>query len=90
MTTLDSSSLASETYALAASSEPIAALVKEALEVIDAALDEYGCAAHFSDSLRTRHYPTRLLTACLLAQIGYLSASMVERTVRSDPMGIKF
>jgi len=38
------SNLASETYALAASSEPIAALVKEALEVIDDVLDEYGYA----------------------------------------------
>ena len=44
MAPFDSSTLADETYALAASSEPIAALVKEALEVIDAALDEYGCA----------------------------------------------
>ena len=44
MALFDSSTLASETYALAASSEPIAALVKEALEVIDDALDEYGCA----------------------------------------------
>jgi len=42
MTILDPSTLASETYALAASSEAIAGLVKEALEVIDGALDEYG------------------------------------------------
>jgi hypothetical protein len=49
MTVSDPSNLASETYALAASSEPIAALVKEALEVIDDALDEYGCATHFHD-----------------------------------------
>ncbi|KAF8500177.1 adenine nucleotide alpha hydrolases-like protein [Russula emetica] len=42
MVVSDPSNLASETYALAASSEPIAALVKEALEVIDDALDEYG------------------------------------------------
>ena len=45
----DLSNLARETYALAASSEPIATLVKEALEVIDDALDEYGCATHFPD-----------------------------------------
>lgn len=48
MAVFDSSTLASEAYALATSSEPIASLVKEALEVIDAALDEYGYAAHFS------------------------------------------
>ena len=47
MAVFDSSTLASEAYALASSSESIAGLVKEALEVIDAALDEYGCAAHF-------------------------------------------
>jgi hypothetical protein len=47
---LDSSTLASETYVLAASDEPIAALVKEALEVIDDVLDEYGCATQFHDS----------------------------------------
>ncbi len=47
MVVSDPSTLANETYALAASSEPIAALVKEALEVIDDALDEYGCATHF-------------------------------------------
>jgi hypothetical protein len=49
MVVSDPSNIASETYALAASSEPIAALVKEALEVIDDALDEYGCATHFHD-----------------------------------------
>jgi hypothetical protein len=43
------SNLANETYALASSSEPIAAVVKEALEVIDDVLDEYGCATHFHD-----------------------------------------
>ncbi|KAI0293922.1 hypothetical protein BC826DRAFT_1013244 [Russula brevipes] len=42
MAIFDSPTLASETYALAESSEPIAALVKEALEVIDDALNEYG------------------------------------------------
>ncbi|KAF8480208.1 adenine nucleotide alpha hydrolases-like protein [Russula ochroleuca] len=42
MALFDSSTLASETYALAASNEPIAALVKEALKVIDGVLDEYG------------------------------------------------
>ncbi|KAI0284568.1 hypothetical protein BGY98DRAFT_910562 [Russula aff. rugulosa BPL654] len=42
MVVSDLSNLANETYALASSSEPIAALVKEALEVIDDALDEYG------------------------------------------------
>ncbi|KAI9508260.1 adenine nucleotide alpha hydrolases-like protein [Russula earlei] len=42
MTIFDPSTLASGTYALAESSEPIAALVKEALDVIDHALDEYG------------------------------------------------
>jgi hypothetical protein len=47
MVVSDPSTLANETYALAASSEPIAALVKEALEVIDDALDGYGCATHF-------------------------------------------
>jgi hypothetical protein len=49
MVVSDPSNLVSETYALAASSEPIAALVKEALEVIDDALDEYGYATHFND-----------------------------------------
>jgi hypothetical protein len=49
MVVSDLSNLASETYALAASSEPIAALVKEALEVIDDALDEYGYATRFPD-----------------------------------------
>jgi hypothetical protein len=47
MVVSDLSNLANETYALASSSEPIAALVKEALEVIDDALDEYGYATHF-------------------------------------------
>ena len=36
--------IASEVYALAESNDPIAPLVKEALGVIDDALDEYGCA----------------------------------------------
>jgi len=44
MVVFDPPTLASEAYALAASSEPIAVLVKEALKVIDEALDEYGCA----------------------------------------------
>lgn len=55
----DPSNLASETYALAASSEPIAALVKEALEVIDDAIDEYGCANHF-------HVPQPVISAIFL------------------------
>jgi hypothetical protein len=45
MASFDPSTIANETYALAASSEPIVALVKEALGVIDDALDEYGYAA---------------------------------------------
>lgn len=49
MVVSDPPNLAGETYALATSSEPIAALVKEALEVIDDTLDEYGCATHFHD-----------------------------------------
>lgn len=67
----DSSSLASEAYALAASSEPIGALVKEALEVIDDALDEYGYATHFHDPSASHrfHFSMHLLTACLLVQI---------------------
>ena len=44
MTGFDRRAIASEAYALAESSEPIGPLVKEALDVIDAALDEYGCA----------------------------------------------
>jgi hypothetical protein len=67
MTLFDSSNLASETYALAASNEPIAALVKEALKVIDDVLDEYGCATQFHDSqpvMGSMH----LLTACLLVR----------------------
>jgi len=51
MVVSDPSNLARETYALAASSEPIAALVKEALGVIDDALDEYGCATHSLSSV---------------------------------------
>jgi hypothetical protein len=66
MVVSDPSNLASETYALAASSEPIAALVKEALEVIDDALDEYGCATHFCHQC---HFSMHFLTACLLVQI---------------------
>lgn len=42
MTTFDRKTIASEAYALAESNEPIAPLVKEALGVIDDALDEYG------------------------------------------------
>ncbi|KAH8998037.1 hypothetical protein EDB92DRAFT_1837543 [Lactarius akahatsu] len=38
----DRKTIASEAYALAESNEPIAPLVKEALDVIDDALDEYG------------------------------------------------
>ncbi|KAH9063263.1 adenine nucleotide alpha hydrolases-like protein [Lactarius vividus] len=38
----DRKTIATEAYALAESNEPIAALVKEALDVIDDALDEYG------------------------------------------------
>ncbi|KAH9027430.1 hypothetical protein EDB84DRAFT_1589054 [Lactarius hengduanensis] len=38
----DQKTIASEAYALAESNEPIAPLVKEALDVIDDALDEYG------------------------------------------------
>ena len=44
MTIFDRKAIASEAYALAESNEPIGPLVKEALDVIDAALDEYGCA----------------------------------------------
>jgi len=69
MVVFDPSTLVSETYSLAASSEPIAALVKEALEVIDHALDEYGCAAHFSDNPQSRHFPAPSLTPSLLALI---------------------
>jgi hypothetical protein len=72
MATFDPSILASEAYALAASNEPIAGLVKEALEVIEEALDEYGCATHFSDDLVLKALPTHLLTARLLDQIKYL------------------
>jgi hypothetical protein len=54
MAIFDSSTLASETYALAESREPIAALVKEALEVIDDALNEYGCVAYVSDDPEPR------------------------------------
>ncbi|KAF8273753.1 hypothetical protein EI94DRAFT_1769208 [Lactarius quietus] len=42
MTDFDRKAIASEAYALAESNEPIGPLVKEALDVIDAALDEYG------------------------------------------------
>jgi hypothetical protein len=66
MAVFDSSSLASEAYALATSSEPIAGLVKEALEGIDGALDEYGCAAHFSDDPFMGALPMRPLTTSLL------------------------
>jgi hypothetical protein len=66
MAFFDSSTLASEAYALATSSEPIASLVKEALDVIDAALDEYGCAAHFSDDPVIDSLPMRPLTTSLL------------------------
>ena len=59
MVVSDPSTLASETYALAASSEPIAALVKEALEVIDDAFNEYGCANHF-------HAPQPVISAIFL------------------------
>jgi hypothetical protein len=45
MANFDPLTIANETYTLAASSEPIAPLVKEALGVIDDALNEYGCAA---------------------------------------------
>jgi hypothetical protein len=44
MTVVDRKAIASEAYILAESNEPIGPLVKEALDVIDAALDEYGCA----------------------------------------------
>jgi hypothetical protein len=44
MTVVDQKAIASEAYVLAESNEPIAPFVKEALDVIDAALDEYGCA----------------------------------------------
>ena len=66
MAVFDSSILVSEAYALATSSEPIAGLVKEALEVIDAALDEYGCAAHFSDDPLIDPLAMRPLTTSLL------------------------
>jgi hypothetical protein len=71
MVVYDPSNLASETYALAASSEPIAALVKEALEVIDDALDEYGYATHFHDHqpVISAIFSMHLLTACLLVEI---------------------
>ncbi|KAI0249781.1 hypothetical protein BJV78DRAFT_1224822 [Lactifluus subvellereus] len=42
MASFDPLTIANETYALAVSNEPIAALVKEALGVIDDAIDEYG------------------------------------------------
>lgn len=44
MTVVDRKAIASEAYVLAESNEPIGPLVKEALDVIDAALDEYGYA----------------------------------------------
>jgi hypothetical protein len=64
MAIFDPLTIANETYTLAASSEPIAPLVKEALGVIDDALNEYGCAALASDSLQ---YVRAILTAGLLA-----------------------
>jgi hypothetical protein len=59
MANFDSLTIANETYALAASSEPIATLIKEALGVIDDALGEYGSVSPFSES--------PILTAGLLA-----------------------
>ena len=44
MTVLDRKTIASAAYSLADSNEPIAPLVKEALNVIDGALDDYGYA----------------------------------------------
>jgi hypothetical protein len=44
MTVLNRKTIASGAYALAESDEPIAPLVKEALHVIDDALDDYGYA----------------------------------------------
>ena len=41
---MDQNKIAEEVYELARSSEPIAPLVKEALDVIDQTLDEFGCA----------------------------------------------
>jgi hypothetical protein len=69
MAIFDPPTLASETYTLAASSEPIAGLVKEALEVVDEALDEYGCATHFSDNPVIDALPTRPLIVSLLDPI---------------------
>ena len=71
MVVFDPPTLASEAYALAASSEPIAVLVKEALKVIDEALDEYGCATHFSDNLAIDALPTRSLIVGLLDPTKY-------------------
>ena len=68
MVVSDPSNLASETYGLAASSEPIAALVKQALEVIDDALDEYGCATISTTACHPCHFSVPLLTAYLLVQ----------------------
>lgn len=40
---IDPKVVAEEVYALASSNEPIAPLVREALTVIDQALDDFGC-----------------------------------------------
>jgi hypothetical protein len=71
MVVIDPSTLASEAYALAASGEPIAGLVKEALKVIDEALDEYGCAPHFSDNPVIDALHARSLIVSLLDPIKY-------------------
>lgn len=47
-TSMDCRHIEKEVYELAGSQEPIAPLVKEALDVIDHALDAHGCAAQFT------------------------------------------
>lgn len=42
---MDFGQIADDVYALAASEDPIAPLVKEALQVIDEGLDTHGCVA---------------------------------------------
>lgn len=72
---MDCKRIAIEVYELAESTDPIAPLVKEALEVIDQSLDSHGCGLNDSRELRVANNMN------VQGRSTYLLVSMEEKTV---------
>lgn len=74
MKPLDQRAVAKQVYDFAASQAPLAPLVKEALGVIDDALDSFGCVPTLGSPYLIAHWP-------VIGRTMFLSASTVARTV---------